>query len=674
MFALTAGLYVLMCAFTPIGIGADMRHDDAMFILNARYFAAGHWFGPYNQFTLAKGPGYPVFLALSSWSGLPITISQALFNCFAVAALCYVIARMSGSRALALATFIIVLWNPGMLCFKILRQAINPGQVLLFTATFSYVLFCEVKTRRVIAWSCIAGVILGWLWLTREECFWVLSGAAVLAMGAGLCAWATERSIRRPMIATAGAIASFLFVLLAYEVGNLVVYGSMVRVDTRERNFVGAMSALQEVRVGNPISRVPVTAEARRTIYQVSPAFASLAPHLDPSGVTTVWEAIACRKYSWTCGEISGASFQWALRDAAAATGHYQSPARAMEFFRQLRDEVRSACRQGKLECVPSRMPMVPSFHLQQAERMPAALAQAFSFLLFTRPPPLMDSASSGTPGDFAEALRLLNYPFYRHLEASAQSGVFSAPQQSQLGKPLKDLMPLAAPSACRGYFDAVSFDVVSGAKVFGWAWDLNQKRTPDQIILADSNGRVVGFAAIGVERPDLVTAGIGITASNAGWQGYAVAGKSVSAYAVVENGREACRLGGMLDIEAPPSARDSDPRVRWARGFRAGLIAVYSFLMPALLGAGLLAMLFNLGMVTRSCAKGDWRAAADPMLMLAAASWVLLFSIVLLLCVIEVALFDVINHSYLAPAYPLACLAPLLSLWAAIRQVQFDK
>jgi len=531
--ALVSALYIAVCAYTPISILANAVHDDALFISHGRLLSTGHWFGPFSQFTLMKGPGYPAFLALSAWSGLPLSITEAIFNCIAVAAFSWVILRLSGSRVLTLAIFVLVLWNPGLLQQRVLREAIYPGQLLLFIAAASYALFCFTRRWQVVCWGLVAGAMLGWFWLTREEGVWIIPGTTLLVLGSALSAWLRARAVSPPMIAAGCMLLAFVAIVIAFRLVNLVVYGSFVGVDFKEANFEGALEALQSVEVGKPIPLAPVAAQARLEIYQVSPAFGSLQRYLDPPGGTP-WKKYSCDQYPWTCGDIAGQWFVWALRDAAAGEGAYQSPARASRFFGEIRSQIESACRRGSLVCGSSPIPFMPAITEQQMWQIPGRAATAFSYLLFRLPPPIIEGPSSGSPADLSEARRFLNYPVY---------------------------MPLAEPS-------------------------------PD-----------------GTSDKNLIT-GMGA--------------------------RLAVRLRALLNN-------------------------VYAMLMPVLLWSGLMAMLASIWTI------GLRRAAADSILLLAGVTWVLMVSRIMLLVLVDVSSFTAVNYLYIAPAYPLSCIAPLLSLGGAM-------
>ena len=673
LVALISGLYIYICAHTPLTILADAHFDDGLFMSHGRLLASGHWLGPFSQYTLMKGPGYPAFLALSAWSGLPITITEAIFNCIAVGGICWVIWRLSGSRLLALATFVLVLWNPGLVQQRVLRDAIYPGQLLLFLGALAYALFCSTRRAQVVLWGSIAGAMLGWFWLTREEGVWILPGATLLILGGALNAWLRTRRIRLPVTAVACMSLVFILMMAAFRLGNLIAYGSFVGVDVKESNFAGALEALESVEVGRPIPFVPVTAQARRKIYEVSPAFASIGSHLDSP--SSGWRNPGCEIYPWTCNEIAGGWFLWALRDAAAGEGFYQSPARAIKFFGKVRTQIDSACSDGRLVCSSSPIPLMPRISREQAWQIPASFKSALSLLLFRNHGLHPNWPSTGSAADLSEARNFLNYPLSmplhippEHPSIQYQLSTFSREQQSRIGRHLGDLAMVSPADSCIGTFESASSDgYEGGAKVNGWAWSSKEKVAPSQILMADDAGIIVGLASGGFPRPDVITTLPEVTEQKTGWKGYSEEGRSVYAYAVIRGGREVCQLGGRFDVVSAPPPKDTpdsaatDSRAKLARSVRMFLDGAYGFLMPVLFWSGLLALPVSIWLM------GGRRAASDPILVLAVVSWVLILSRITLLALIDVSSFPAIGPGYLAPIYALTCIAPMLSIASII-------
>ncbi len=118
------------------------------------------------------------------------------------------------------------------------------------------------------------------------------------------------------------------------------------------------------------------------------------------------------------------------------------------------------------------------------------------------------------------------------------------------------------------------------------------------------------------------------------------------TAYAVIKGGREACRLNQSFDIvSAPPDPVDTittSSRVRlavWLRGLRD---SAYGLLMPVLFWSGLAAMLVSTTMM------GARRAATDPILLLAGSTWVLMFSLIMLLALITATGLATIDYRHI--------------------------
>ena len=321
---ISCSLWLAVTVHTPLLVWVTAIGDDGLFMKLGRLFAQGDWFGPYDLLTLAKGPGYPVFLAVSSWLGLSVSFAQALFHCAAVVMFTWVVIRISKSRLLGIAVFLITLWHPAFPIDRVLREAIYPGQVLLILACFSYVLFVADRRATRLLWGSAAGLILGWFWLSREEGVWLLPGLGFLLLFAVVRAWRARSTVQEVLVPTATAMVMFFATQIAFQFGNWIAYGSFVGVDFKERNFVDALTSLHSVRDGEQIPYVPVSRATRERIYEVSPAFASLRGFIDPP--TGSPGQTGCEYYPWTCRDIAGGWFMWILRAAVASKGHYETP------------------------------------------------------------------------------------------------------------------------------------------------------------------------------------------------------------------------------------------------------------------------------------------------------------------------------------------------------------
>jgi hypothetical protein len=412
--AVLSVLYIVVATHTPIVVNPLAVHDDGLFMTLGRHLAEGNWLGPFSQFTLMKGPGYPAFLAVAQWLGISVTLAHALFHCLAITAFVAILHRFVKSYFLSGLMFALLLWHPVTLSvhlLRVLREEIYYGQVLLIIAALTAAMFCPSDGRRCVLFSVLAGAVLGWFWLTREEGVWLLP-AIVIIIASG--AWSAHRAgqTRQLLAPLSIIICIFAFMQIGFRAGNLWAYGKFIGVDVKEANYVRTLGAIDSVRSGGNKPFIPVTKSARERIYAVSPTFALLRDYFDGPRKLG-WVTITCQFYPDSCGEIAAGWFMWGLREAASQRGYYASPAKASAFFGQLADEISAACVRSELDCAPQLFPEMPQVTWKDlAERVPPRYVDAFHLLLLIQPP-LQFNFSGGTEVDLRLALNFLNRPLY---------------------------------------------------------------------------------------------------------------------------------------------------------------------------------------------------------------------------------------------------------------------
>ena len=230
-----------------------------------------------------------------------------------------------------------------------------------------------------------------------------------------------DRALRGLAVASCIIICVFTLTQIAFYSANWLAYGKFVGVDLKERNFQRALRAIDSVRSGDTKPFVSITHAAMQSVDSVSPAFASLAPYFDGPG--KVWETGECPFHPSACGEIGAGWFVWALRGAAASTGHYSSPSAASAFFGRIADEIMAACNSEKLECRPQLIAEMPPVRWPDVlRRMLPLYTVAFHDLLTVPNNRSIYDQYSVPSSDIAQAraLRFLNYPLYSPPKASS--------------------------------------------------------------------------------------------------------------------------------------------------------------------------------------------------------------------------------------------------------------
>jgi hypothetical protein len=416
-------VYIFVKAHTPIAVYPGAPHDDTLFMLLGNYLAQGEWLGPYNQFTLLKGPGYPAFLAVSHLLGISVSVATALLHCIATTFFVVICHRFIKSYLLTALLFILLLWHPislSVYVLRVFRDSLYFSQVLLFLAAALATLFYAAGRTQVLAYAALAGITLGWLSLTREEGIWLVPALAVMLTAAALRAF-DQRRVRQFVETLAVIVLVFGGTHIAYRATNWWVYGSFVGVDFKEANYQRALGAIHGVRSGEVKPFISITKAARERVYAVSPSFATLKDYFE-GGAGAGWAVHSCVVIKAACNtsDIGPGHFVFALRDAAASQGYYASPAKASIFFGHVADEILAACAHDTLECVSPLINEIPPVSLAEfKQRLPANLtvaARAFMPISF----PTQINGSGGDEDALALRLRFLNYPLHERISGAA--------------------------------------------------------------------------------------------------------------------------------------------------------------------------------------------------------------------------------------------------------------
>ncbi|HEY7412478.1 MAG TPA: hypothetical protein VII13_17165 [Vicinamibacteria bacterium] len=373
-FAALALFKVWLAAAVPFA-AVSAQHDDLLFHDLAAAAAAGDWLGPYGVRTLVKGPGYPLFIATAYSFSLSLRVAQELLYVAFCAVALMAVGPLGLRAGVRLALGALLLFNPmthaGGIAGRLVREGIYPALAgLVLACAIGVHLRRKGSLGTLGGWSAALGAALGSAWVTREEGVWLLPAVGALALGAALGARGRSRPVARAAAIVLPALAVWALVVGGVRVVNGRVYGWPVVVELQAPEFRAGYGALARVGPEPPVY-VPVTAEAWRQAGRVSPAAASLVPHLEDA--LDVYEKTTCRWLPEACGHVGGGWFVWMLRDAADKAGHHGTAAEARAFYRRLAEEVNAACAARRLGCRPRRDSLAPAWRWGQVPAMARA-------------------------------------------------------------------------------------------------------------------------------------------------------------------------------------------------------------------------------------------------------------------------------------------------------------
>ena len=241
----------------PIYAISNALPDDGLMVYLAENLRNGQWLGSYQRLTLAKGIGYPLFLALSSLSPFGYLSLSSLF--YTVSVLCMVYAvrplfKNYRSLAILYAALLFCPVSTALVTFqRVYRNSISAAQVLLIIGSFAGVYFRrEWEIKRQLPW--IVGGIAGLVsfYYTREDAIWimpfVLMVTALYLIMVGIRFWRFNKKdlicravlILLPLLATGvtGKAIGFL---------NNHYYGTSVVNELNEGAFARMMKTIYSV-------------------------------------------------------------------------------------------------------------------------------------------------------------------------------------------------------------------------------------------------------------------------------------------------------------------------------------------------------------------------------------------------------------------------------------------
>lgn len=347
-------------------------HDDRLFINIANNLLRLHWLGDYNKFTLAKGPGYPIWIAISYLLGVPLLFSQYLLYILACIMLIIALKPLFLKNYLWLIIiYLVVLFNPSsfsnQIATRVIREGIYPALSLFIIAFSIGILVRRDKTiKNITVWMIGLSIMLSYFWLTREEGVWIMPFLISILLFTAFKLWRErEKQWKLKSVLLIIPFIILFFSILTVSSINYYKYGIFSTVEFNNSYFLEAYGSLTRVKDKEWQQFLPVSREKMSKIYAVSPAFKKLEPFFD-GDIGQGWAKTSSVLQLKNPSEIGGGWFMWAFRDAVAAAGYYDNGKDAMNYYKQLSVEIDAACTKKELDCFGKRATMMDPFYKEQ--------------------------------------------------------------------------------------------------------------------------------------------------------------------------------------------------------------------------------------------------------------------------------------------------------------------
>ena len=359
IIAVATLLKLILAASQGVSAEGYQLFDDADFLRGAYYIAHGKWLGPYDSFTLIKGPFFPMWMAAISKLGAPLPLANQVLYAAACGLVVFVTLPFLRNKWASTGLYLALLFNPVVTAngpaTRVLRENIYPALTLLVVACAIGLWTRTARpVRSWVGWAVALGVIGAAFWLTREEGVWLapLLLLPVVSLLRPLREW-TWRSTAQTLAPwlCAGILGVALVAGAAAVNGR--VYGLAVVTDVNSGAFPRAYGALLRITPDRwqPAAPVPTV---RQKAYAASPTLAKIDPALEwaishsPPEVKT------------STGELRGGWMFWTVRAATAELGFYSSAAAAQDFYTKVADEIDAAAAAGRVRAGPPRVGLTP--------------------------------------------------------------------------------------------------------------------------------------------------------------------------------------------------------------------------------------------------------------------------------------------------------------------------
>jgi hypothetical protein len=363
-------------------------HDDLLFLSKAQLITQGRWLGDtFTQFTLVKGPFYPLFLATTQFVGIRLIVAEQLLYMASCGLFASALAPRLSGRWTRLLIFAVLAFNPMSFATdpatRVIREGIYPAltlAVIAFAVGWTVRLGAATVVRA--AWSVGLGASLAVFWLTREEGLWLipslcLVGATTLVQRRRVGAVWVRRVVQGCLIAGVIVAISLVAVISA----NCRRYGVCATTEFGTSWFSHAVRSLYRVKPHNPAPYALLPREARERVYAVSPRFRELRLELE-GNLGRHWIRYGPCAALGICDDLAGTWITWAVRDAVAVHGYYARGAEAVSaYYQELANEIDAACSHGGLDCSAPGYSILPPWRDQYNGPLLAAIPRAALFL-----------------------------------------------------------------------------------------------------------------------------------------------------------------------------------------------------------------------------------------------------------------------------------------------------
>ena len=382
--------------FIPFSILPNSPHDDFLFFNLGTYISEFKWLGPYNNFTLIKGPVFPIFIGSSIMFQIPLRIFEALLIVSASFYFMLFLKKINLNNYVLLIFFAVLIFFPFQYTsveFRILRQIIYPWIILIIFTSLINIVFIVLRdnvskiNKKLVLHICILSLSIFTFHFTREEGIWLFPFLFLFIL---LIFYLFYKAHKTKLFIKILFISTLIFLLLTslLKAFNYIAYETTTINEFKNSDYVYGYSSLFLFGEDDDTFYAP-TKSSWEKMFLISPAAEELSKYIY-SDAYKGWTATGCNGLrnghhrtlkTLDCDDrMVSAFFLWAIRDAIWEAG-YRTPSDVFKFMRRLGDELHNACNLKYIGCKKVYQVMTPqyTFDFKRYENLLENFKLAFS-------------------------------------------------------------------------------------------------------------------------------------------------------------------------------------------------------------------------------------------------------------------------------------------------------
>lgn len=376
LYLLSIILSLFIRSLVPLRGALQSPHDDQLGIELSSNILQGEWLGAWNNRTLAKPPGYSLYLSLTHFIPIPLVILNHILYILVVLLLIIKIKRLTlisfkFAELTFFGMFSYMIFQPILFSTEASRAYRSSVSSMVLTMLYSVILMSLIakisnfetlsrntmKERRDFYLDIIGlTLVYSVMSLFRYESFWILfCSIPVLLISIAIRLWKSfgnrlerGRFLRLLLPAPLIVIIIYFTPIFTIQELNRSAFGVRLTENFYQGDFANAVNLWASVDAGrDPRPYIVVSNQQRSAVYEVSKNARLMKPFLESPD--NGWNKPACDILR-LC-DNAGAWFTWQVRDAAVSTGLVYSERTFQRFFGEIAIDIQNACDRAAFRC-----------------------------------------------------------------------------------------------------------------------------------------------------------------------------------------------------------------------------------------------------------------------------------------------------------------------------------